>query len=301
MHGIPARLLGLLLAFTATQSAEARMASSPACLPIETGDEGTPVIRAKVNKQGPFAFILDTAASGGTIDPEHAARIALPRDPATEQAQGMGGEITVHFHRVRSIRAGPLTLRNVTLPSLPPPAFESHDIAGLAGVDLFGKRLAVWTPASRCVGITASGTTPGPGAWRQVEARWLQPWKIMIPVRIGHVTGWGLLDTGAQYSVLHPAFAEAIGLTGAQLHPAGSITGIDGRAMPLMEGKIPAVEIGPWHRTDRSVRVGALPVFGRLSGAGDNLAILGMDWLRSEGFAIDYGQQKLWLLDKPPD
>lgn len=294
------KLLALLIAATTISPAAAKPAPF-ACLPIEKGDEATPVIRAKVNGQGPFAFVLDTAASGATIDPERAETLALPRDSATEQAQGMGGAITVHFHRVRSIDAGPLKLRNITLPALPAPKFDSHDIAGLAGVDLFGKQLAVWTPASACVRTAPSGTKPGPGAWRPIDVQWLQSWKIMVPVRIGDVTGWGLLDTGAQYSVLNPAFAEATGLTGARLRPGGSITGIDGRAMPLAQGDIGAVTIGPWHWDSRSVRIGALPVFNRLSAAGENLAILGMDWLASEGFAIDYGQQRIWLLDRAPD
>lgn len=293
-------LPALFLAFAIIAPVTAAETSPLACLPVESGDQGTPVIRARVNGQGPFAFVLDTAASGTTIDPERTDKLALPRDAATEQAQGMGGEITVHFHRVRSISAGPLTKRDVIVPSLPAPAFESHDIAGLAGVDLFGDRLAVWTPGSPCVGVAASGSAPGKGAWRPIEANWLQPWKIMLSVRINGVAGWGLLDTGAQHSVINPAFADAIGLTGARLRPSGSITGIDGREMPLVEGDIPAVVIGPWRWDERSVRVGALPVFSRLSAAGDNLIILGMDWLQSEGFAIDYGKQRLWLLERTP-
>lgn len=294
------KLSGLFLAFSVIAPAAAEDSSPFDCLPIEAGDRGTPVIRAKVNGQGPFTFVLDTAASGTTLDPELTEKLALPIDPATEQAHGMGGEITVHFHRVRSITAGPLTLRDFTIPSLPAPAFESHDIAGLAGVDLFGDRLTMWNSTSSCVRVAPSGTLPDAGAWQPIEANWLQPWKIMLPVRIGGVAGWGLLDTGAQHSVLNPAFADAIGLTGTRLRPSGTITGIDGREMPLMEGDIRSVAIGPWYRDDRRVRVGALPVFGRLSAAGDHLMILGIDWLQSEGFAVDYGKQRIWLLDRTP-
>lgn len=290
-------LFALLLGqFSISQAA----AETSACLPVEAGDEGTPIIHARIDDGPSFAFILDTAASGTTIDPTRAEALALPRDPRTEQAQGMGGGIPVHFHRATSVSAGPLILRDVALPSLPAPAFTSHDVAGLAGVDLFGDRLAIWTAGASCVEIAASGARPGASGWRPVKAKWLRPWKIMLPLRIGDVTGWGLLDTGAQHSVLNPAFAEAIGLTRPQLTPAGSITGIDGREMPLVEGSVRHVAVGAWRWDARGVRVGDLPVFARLSEAGTNLAIIGMDWLASEGFAIDYGRQSVWLLQQAP-
>lgn len=301
MQGKFAILFGLSLAGAIDYPVAAAEMRGLACLPVETGDQGSPVIKAHLNGKGPFAFILDTAASGTTIDPERAEKLRLPRDAATEQAQGMGGEITVQFHHVRMITAGPLTLRDVVVPTFPAPSFESHDVAGLAGVDLFSKQQAVWISGRNCVGIAKSGTAPGPGPWRPVKANWLQPWKIMLPVQIDGVSGWGLLDTGAQFTVINPAFADAAGLTAARLVPSGTITGIDGREMSLSRGQIGAVSIGPWRWSDRGVRVGDLPVFERLSAAGDKLAILGIDWLGSESFAVDYGQHALWLHDRTKD
>lgn len=286
-------LIGLLV--TAMAAPAARAATDPACLPIEAGDAGTPIIRATINDRGPFAFVLDTAASGSTIDPVRASELALPRDPQTGEAQGMGGGIAVRFHRIRSMRAGPLALENAAVPVLPAPDFESHDVAGLAGVDLLAGKLTVWTPGTGCVRVVPSGRRPGPGNWQQVSVQWIQPWKIMLPIRIGEVQGWALLDTGAQYTTLHPAFAARIGLHADRLRPSGSITGIDGRELALSEGEVRAVTIGPWRWRARMVRVGPLPVFDRLQAAGPLLAILGMDWLGPEGFAVDYGTRAVWL------
>lgn len=289
-------LLGGSFVAPSTMAAEQ---GAPTCLPIEAGDDGTPIIRAKINGAGPFAFVLDTAASGTTIDPARADALALPYDPESDEAQGLGGAITVSFRRVAAFEAGPVRLRGIVVPSLPAPDFDSHDVAGLAGVDLFEKRLAVWSLGGRCVDLKSSGSAlPGDG-WRAVDARWLRPWKIMLPMRIGGVSGWALLDTGAQYTTLNPAFAERIGLTGAAVQPGGSIAGIDGRDLPLGEGEVRNVAIGPWHWNKRRIRVGALPVFGRLDAAGNHLAILGIDWLAAEGFAIDYGRQSLWLRARP--
>jgi hypothetical protein len=95
------------------------VAAAPTCLPVETGDESTPIIHARINDGPSFAFVLDTAASGTTLAPTRAEALALPRDTATEDAQGMGGAISVYFHRVRSFKAGPVELRDISFPRCP--------------------------------------------------------------------------------------------------------------------------------------------------------------------------------------
>src|SRR3546814_16344438 len=81
-------LLGGSFVAPSTMAAEQ---GAPTCLPIEAGDDGTPIIRANINGAGPFAFVPDTAASGTTIDPARAAPLAPPSAPATDQAHGLAG------------------------------------------------------------------------------------------------------------------------------------------------------------------------------------------------------------------
>ncbi len=219
-----------------------------ACLPFTPGDGGTPVIAARVNDQGPFLFILDTAASGTALDPSMVKTLAPPRDAATEQAQGMGGPMDVHFYRIASMIAGPLAMRDFTAPEIPAPQLEDQQIAGLAGVDLFGDALTIWRPRQGCVGVAPTGTLPGGGGWTPIDATWTRPWKIMLPVRIGAVDGLALLDTGAQYSVLNPTFARRLGLGAAsgRLRPGGEMFGIDGRPLVLSQASVADVAIGVW-------------------------------------------------------
>lgn len=288
------RLLLLIPTLTAVLFASSDASASDGCLPIETGDGGSPVIRATVAGQGPFAFVLDTAASGTTLDETTTARLGLTRDSALETAEGLGGPMDVRLYRTPSLRAGPLSLTEFTVPAIPAPAFESHEIVGLAGVDLFADTLAIWGETPGCVMIQASGQRPGGENWRPVEARWIRAWKIMLPVRIDGVDGWALLDTGAQHTVLNPTFAARLGLGGDRLTDGGEISGIDGRPLPLSLATVETVSVGHWTWTNRSLRIGDLPVFGRLGEPDTPLAILGADWLGAQGFAVDYGARTVW-------
>jgi aspartyl protease len=267
------------------------------CLPLERGDADAPVIRASLDGQGPFFFVLDTASSGTTIDEAAAVRLGLARDVETEQGQGMGGAVETRLYRVGRLQSGPLSLDNYISPGLPPPAFASHVLTGIAGVDVLGRRLAVWDPGQGRVTLGRSGDRPGNAGWTKIEVRWLKPWKVMIPVDAGGVRGWGLVDTGAQHSVLNPAFAAALGLTepSGRLRDGGEISGLDGQPMPLRQADLAGVRIGSWRLSGRPVRIGALPVFDRLGGGGQPLMVIGMDWLRDRAFAIDYGAETVWL------
>lgn len=271
------------------------------CLPWSAGDGGSPVIAAIVNGRGPFHLVLDTAASGTTLDEAVIATLGLNRDVATEQAEGLGGPMSVRLFKAARIEAGPITLSDLTVPEIPAPVFDSHDVAGLAGVDLLAGRLTVWRPETRCVGLLPTGRTPPEASWSAIEATWLQPWKIMLPVRIGAVEGLALLDTGAQHTVLNPAYAAELGLTSAsgRLRPGGEISGIDGRPMPLSEADAPEAAIGPWRWTSATVKIGDLPVFGRLGDPDAPLMVLGMDWLDGRGFAVDYEARRVWLRPAP--
>jgi predicted aspartyl protease len=283
----------LAAALTAGLFASPVLAFEP-CLAVDIGADGSPVVRAMVTGQGPFDFVLDTAASGTTLDETTATRLDLTRDTATETAEGLGGPTDVHLYRVPSLTAGPLSLANFTAPAITAPDLPGHAIVGLAGIDLFGEALAVWGERPGCVTIKATGARPGGDDWRPVEVNWIRPWKIMLPVRINGVDGWGLLDTGAQHTVLNPAFAARLGLSGGQLSDGGEISGIDGRPMALSMATAEAVRVGEWAWTDRVLRIGDLPVFARLGEAEAPLAIIGIDWLGDRGFAIDYGAQRVW-------
>jgi hypothetical protein len=205
----------------------------------------------------------------------------------------MGGTVDTHLFRLRRFEAGPLALHDMIVPRIVAPSLRSHDIAGLAGVDIFGRVLTTWRWDRSCLQLGKAGSKPEGSGWSAIRSRWLRPWKIMVPVRIGRAQGWGLLDTGAQKSILSPAFARAAGLGKTGTTNAGAITGIDGKATSLAGYEVSAT-VGTWSFRNIGVSVAALPLFDRLGGTDKPLAVIGMDWIGSNQFAIDYGTQRVW-------
>ncbi len=271
-------------------SAEGRLPS--ACIVVEAAEGGSPIIAARVNGRGPFGFVLDTGSSSTTLDELRTKQLGLVPNPAPEQGQGMGGAVDVRVFRLHSVATGSLVVRDLDVPGVAAPQIEGRDIAGLGGVDLFGSRLAVWRLERGCVQVRPSGARPGGRGWRRIESRWLKPWKILVPVRIGRAAGWGLLDTGSQRTILSPAFARLAGLRDGG--GGGTVTGVDGRETALSAFVLPEATIGRWRFVHPTANVANLPVFGRLGGANEALAIVGMDWIGTRPFAIDYGRRQVW-------
>lgn len=116
----------------------------------------------------------------------------------------------------------------------------------------------------------------------------------MVPVQIGKTSGWGLLDTGAQKSVLSPSFAHMAGLTGTTEIGIDAITGVDGLTTSLVVHDLPTATVGAWRYASVKIRVAPPPLFDRLGGKDEPVAVIGMDWIGAKNFAIDYGAQRVW-------
>ena len=109
--------------------------------------------------------VRDEILAGRSIDDDEVRRLVSQCDTSTMGLRNyallallFGGGLRrreVSKVRIADFDAGPVRMRDFVSPEIPPPAFDSHDIAGLAGVDLFGERgheLPGELDASRLVG-----------------------------------------------------------------------------------------------------------------------------------------------------
>lgn len=153
-------ILGLAVATPGLCAAQsAGPAETGGCIALERGDGDSPVIKARVNNAGPFAFVLDTASSATTLDSARVALLSMQPDVETERAEGMSGAIDVRLYRLGRFEAGPVLRRGMTVPGVRAPSFRSHDIAG--------------SPASISLeNISRSGAGTDPvSRWRTVALR----------------------------------------------------------------------------------------------------------------------------------
>lgn len=297
-------VLTIVLAVFALASAEQGLSADRSSCPppegeriqIARGDAGSPVVAGTVNGSGPLFFILDTGASGTTLRPKTVAELKLPRDIANDQGQGIGGAVEVALHRVRSIDIGPLALRDVLVPAVPAPTFDSHDIVGLAGVDLFADRMAFWNLSRMEVVVRGAIDMAANRCWHRTPSTWLRPWKVMVPILIGGHSGQAMIDTGLQRTTMNAAFAALV--RPIDQAPAGEIFGMDGNAIPVLRGNVQGVALGPWSWPSRSVQLAELPLFQRLGDPASPTLVLGIDWLEGKSFAIDYKSQTVWLAER---
>ncbi|MBS0362354.1 MAG: aspartyl protease family protein [Proteobacteria bacterium] len=249
---------------------------------------------ASVNDGHGYRFVLDTGSSNTTLDERSVRRLGLTPEPVIDHGQGLGGPVEIRFYRLDRFRMGALLKRGLSVAGVPAPPLTKVDVVGLAGVDLFEGRLIVWGRRPGCLELGSSGRRPRGKGWTPIQSNWLQPWKILLPVKVGSTMGWGLLDTGAQTTVFSPAFAKAAGLRPAPAAGEKSLSGLDGSDLQLRPYAVSGVEVGAWRIGSGAVAVAPLPVFDRLGGSDQPLAVIGMDWLQGRSFAIDYGSRTVW-------
>ncbi|MFH1515807.1 MAG: aspartyl protease family protein [bacterium] len=117
---------------------------------------------------------------------------------------------------------------------------------------------------------------------------------ILFEGDINGETGWFLLDTGADSSIVDIRFAERIGLK--KLKSPLSILGMGG----IDEYAAKNVGIGEWYFEDVPIVGFDLSIVDRYLGF--NLAaILGADFLRKYALTIDYQESYFTLSDESPD
>mgnify|MGYP000052908334 CR=1 FL=1 len=100
--------------------------------------QGIPIVPVLVNGQGPFRFVLDTAASKTLIDRELAERLRLPESHEA-MALGAGGLVPVRLTRVGELRLGELSLRDLEIGITDLSAFRevlNVPVEGILGSDV---------------------------------------------------------------------------------------------------------------------------------------------------------------------
>jgi predicted aspartyl protease len=104
------------------------------------------VVEAEVNGIGPFRFVLDTGASVSVITPDTARSAGVEPTGESPTAVGAGGPVRARFARLKTLRVGPRSARNLEVAVMNLDRIEKPlgiRVAGLIGYNFLRKYVVI--------------------------------------------------------------------------------------------------------------------------------------------------------------
>jgi len=286
----PAALAALLLAAPA------------AAAPLEVLPSNHPVAEVGIDGQGPYRFVIDTAASGTAVVPRLRAALSGSLRPAgPAPLDGVSGRAQIETVSIARLTADGRTFRDLRAVALPASSVDKLGVDGILGADVVAHYALEMDLAGRGWRIAE---TLGPEAYRGMHA----PVPIELTagkapklmVRVDGIEMPAILDTGARGTMMNWAAARALGLTPDTpgLKPADAVKGATSHETPSVSATFAMLAVGDARFPDRSVRIADLSVFAALGLAEGPAMILGMDAFADRRFIVDHPGRRLYV--SPP-
>jgi predicted aspartyl protease len=249
---------------------------------------GRAVALIQINGQGPFRFILDTAANRSVLSQALATRLGLEHAGMGVVHSVDGAEIAMQV-KVESISFGALRLSGGETPVLDSPMLDGEH--GLLGVDGMAGRLLHVDFTKQCVEIFESAGQMPLNGWLSVPASVRFGSLVMVQGEIMGVRVNVLIDTGSNISLANEKFREALGDVRAH-----SIEYKNGHAFTfgrpiVLKQRVwtPRLRIGRTFVDNVNAYIGDFHIFDMWGLQDEPTVLIGMDVLeRSREMAIDY-------------
>jgi predicted aspartyl protease len=284
----PAPLLAAALACAAPAFAE----------PIRLLPTGHWAATVRVNGEGPFEFIVDTAASVSAVFPALRARLG-PAGGGSRTVSGASGTQAFAVFRLERIDIdgrSALGVAALGLDGIP----EDRISAGILGADLLSRFVAEFDLPGGQLRLHDPGTAlaglPGEVPFRLNGARFA----VLDGLLDGRPVTM-ILDTGARRTIVNWRAAEAAGIArdAADLVPDEPVRGATDHSTEAVKRDFASLAAGPLTLSAQRITIADLPVFAQLGLAGRPAMILGIDRLRQLRFAVDYPRRLLLFRQAP--
>ncbi|HET7083350.1 MAG TPA: aspartyl protease family protein [Rhizomicrobium sp.] len=297
------RSLVTVAAFCCAALAAPAVASVVAELPYRVGADARVATDVFVNGQGPFRFLLDTAASRSMMFEHLRARLGLGGtggEPLTVYGmQNVGTALPV---KAEEVRLSSETIRNLAMGVLPD---ESDPADGLLGMDALSNYLVVLDRK----GMRLKLLTPGDGeaaefrSWpslsltrRPVKDAAASLW--LMRASVGGTSVTSLLDMGSGMTILNWNAAEQMGLKRTSFPKDGipqKLRDALGTVEPVVFVKGLTIWLGGRVFTDQTVLIANVNVFRYFHLDGAPAGIIGSGLLKDNSLAIDFQRQLLYV------
>jgi predicted aspartyl protease len=169
----------------------------------------------------PVRLLLDTGAERTTLSYEAAERLGLAHDARyTTQSTGVGGSTSTTDLKVNSFVLGETRFPIGRVANAPLNLGGGMQADGLLGADiLLAFDLDIDLPG-RTLTLYQRRVCPDPAPpWPSVEVQGVEIKKdrLLVPIVLDGAPGTGILDTGAQGSLVGPGLAGRLGLTAERM------------------------------------------------------------------------------------
>lgn len=256
-----------------------------------------------VNGQGPFHFMFDTGATRTILADSTLAKLGLMPDPQNRiSVQGVSASASVATVELKTLDAGDLHFRNLTVPILTGPVLKGVD--GILGMDgLEGMKLSADFLHDR-ITIAKSRGSRAPFAFSVIPIELVSENLLVAEGHVGRVRVKAIIDTGGLQTIGNDALLEAL----------TSRDGANGRMIPVpvidatdtahrgLRYRVSGVRLGAASIDNLIITFGDFGVF-KVWGLDKEPAILiGMDVLGTlSDFTVDYRRHEVQLLVRAPE
>lgn len=266
-------------------------------LPTTHDHAGRVVVAATVNGKGPFRFIVDTGATHSTITPDLARALGLrPTELHSIVVNGITGTAQVSAVTLDTLQTGDLTVDDLVVPVVGSAVMAGADgIFGAAG--LTEKSLFVDFLRNR---VRISGGVEGElrGQAFRIHATRLPHGLMTLPMRVGRVHAYAIIDTGSERTLGNLALRDALDERRRPGTPA-QVTSVYGATAQVESGEIlraPTISIETLRIEDVEVVYGDFHIFKVWNLEDKPAMIIGMDVLGTVGsLGIDFKNQDVYL------
>lgn len=260
--------------------------------PIRLLPTGHMAATVRVNGEGPFEFIIDTAASVSAVFPNLRERLALAGG-GTRAVSGASGTQAFSVFRLERIEIDGRSARDVTalgLDGIP----EDRISAGIVGADLLSRFIAEFDLPGGQLRLHDPGTALA-GIWREVPFRLNGARFAVLDGQLDGRPVTMILDTGARRTIVNWQTAEAAGIArdAPDLVSDEPVRGATNHRTAAVKRDFASLAAGPLRLSAESITIADLPVFAQLGLTGRPAMILGIDRLRHLRFAVDYPRRRL--------
>ncbi len=284
-------LVGSILQPVAAVQAE-DMAAPARAPKLQQDEQGRVLVDVRVRGEGPFPFLLDTAASRTVMYRTLVSMLELEAVPfKSRRVMTATGAREMQLYRIGEFEALGKTLNVKETVAMPDPSVEG--IAGILGIDLLrGHQMILDRTGAR---LEDDRNLRRESDWLDLKARAVGYGSLAVTVVIEGVEIHALVDTGSGKTVLNgPALKALEKLLPGSVNEGGASVSASGRSMAASMIDVPGLAIGPWQLPAQRLVSAHLPIFSTFGASRAPAMILGMDvLLQADTVAMDFRRWRM--------